>query len=378
MSGPATVFAVMAATAAIGGVLTIGLSGPAGSTAAAGALEETVAGFRLLARDRPSGLLVGLLGAQYIAIGALDVLYVVLALGVLGLGESGAGYLNAAFGLGGVLGIAATAALVGRARLVPPLIAGLALWALMLFTLGAWATTVGAFVFLAAAGAGHSLLDVSGRTLLQRTAPTELLSRVFGVLEGLTMAGLAIGSILVPILVAIAGTRAALIGVGLVLPLIAVLAGRSLLRLDHSATVPVTEIALLRSSPTFGMLAAPELERLARGMAPVSLEPGTTLIREGEEGDTAYLVADGELDISVGGTKLATLGRGDIVGEIALLRGGPRTADVAALDDARVYELEREAFLEAVGGSHRAAGALDTLIDRRLDEIAQASGRIAP
>ena len=358
--------------------MTIGLPGPAGSTGTSGALDDTVAGFRLLARDRPSALLVGLLGAQYIAIGALDVLFVVLALGVLGLGESGAGYLNAAFGLGGVLGIAATAALVGRARLVPPLIAGLALWAGMLFALGAWATTVGAFVVLAAAGAGHSLLDVSGRTLLQRTAPTEVLSRVFGVLEGLTMAGLAVGSILVPVLVALAGARAALIGVGLVLPLIAMLAGRSLLQLDHSATVPVTEIALLRSSATFGLLGAPGLERVARGMAPVVVERGSTLIRRGEAGDTAYVVADGEVDVSIDGTKLATLRRGDIVGEIALLRGGPRTADVAALTDSRLYSLDRDAFLEAVGGSRHAAGALDTLIDERLDAIAQASGRIAP
>jgi len=247
-----------------------------------------------------------------------------------------------------------------------------------LWTLGAWATTVGAFVLLAAAGVGHSLLDVSGRTLLQRTAPTELLSRVFGVLEGLAMAGLAIGSILVPILVAIAGARAALIGVGLVLPLIALLAGRSLLQLDGSATVPVTEIALLRSSPTFSVLGAPELERLARGTAPVSVERGSTLMRRGELGDTAYLVADGELDVSVDGAKLTTLGRGDIVGEIALLRGGQRTADVVALSDARLYGLDREAFLEAVGGSRHAAGALDTLIDRRLDRTAQASGRIAP
>ena len=378
VSGPAAVFAVMAAVVACGGVVTIGLPGPAGSTGTSGALDDTVAGFRLLARDRPSALLVGLLGAQYIAIGALDVLFVVLALGVLGLGESGAGYLNAAFGLGGVLGIAATAALVGRARLVPPLIAGLALWAGMLFALGAWATTVGAFVFLAAAGAGHSLLDVSGRTLLQRTAPTEVLSRVFGVLEGLTMAGLAVGSILVPVLVALAGARAALIGVGLVLPLIAVLAGRSLLQLDHSATVPVTEIALLRSSATFGLLGAPGLERVARGMAPVVVERGSTLIRRGEAGDTAYVVADGEVDVSIDGRKLATLRRGDIVGEIALLRGGPRTADVAALTDSRLYSLDRDAFLEAVGGSRHAAGALDTLIDERLDAIAQASGRIAP
>jgi hypothetical protein len=377
VSGPATVFAVMAAIAAVGAVLTLGLRGPAGSPGAEDALAETVAGFRLLGRHRPSALLVGLLGAQYIAVGALDVLYVVLALGVLGLDESGAGYLNAAFGLGGVLGIAATATLVGRARLVPPLIAGVALWTVTMWTLGAWATTVGALVLLGAAGAGHSLLDVSGRTLLQRTAPTELLSRVFGVLEGLTMAGLAIGSILVPVLVAVAGVRGALIGVGLVLPLIAVLAGRSLLALDHSADVPVTEIALLRSSTTFGVLGAPELERLARGMSPVSVEQGTALIRQGEEGDTAYVLADGEVEVSVHGTKLATLERGDIVGEIALLRGGPRTADVVAVTDSRLYSLDREAFLEAVAGSRHAAGALDTLIDRRLDHIAQASGRIA-
>ncbi len=369
----------MAVTAAAGGLLTIGLPGPAGAPAA-GPVEETVAGFRLLARDRPSALLVGLLGAQYIAIGALDVLYVVLALGVLGLGEGGAGYLNAAFGLGGVLGIAATAALVGRSRLVPPLIAGLAVWTLTMWTLGAWATTVGAFVLLGAAGVGRSLLDVSGRTLLQRTAPTELLSRVFGVLEGLTMAGLAIGSILVPILVALAGTRGALIGVG-ARPAADRGCSRDARcsRLDHSATVPVTEIALLRSSPTFSVLGAPELERLARGMAPVTVERGGTLIREGELGDTAYLVADGELEVSVGGSEAWRRSAVETSSARSRsLRGGPRTAEVVALGDARLYELEREAFLEALGGSRHAAGALDTLIDRRLDEMAQVSGRIAP
>jgi MFS family permease len=377
VSGPATVFAVLAAVAFLGGILTLGLPGPAG-VESAGPLEEAVAGFRLVARDRPARLLVGLLGAQYIGIGALDVLYVVLALGMLGLGESGAGYLNAAFGAGGVLGIAATAALVGRPRLAPPLLAGLAVWAVSLWLLAAWATTIGAFLLLAAAGAGRSLLDVAGRTLLQRTAPTELLSRVFGVLEGLAMAGLALGSILVPILVALFGVKGALVGVGALLPLIALLAGRGLLEVDRSATVPVTEIALLRSSPTFGVLGAPELERLARGLTPASVAAGTTLIREGDPGDAAYLIADGELEVSVEGTLLATLGRCDLVGEIALIRGGARTATVVAHNEARIYELDQETFLEAVGASHAATGALDSLIDRRLGEAAEASGRIAP
>jgi ATP-binding cassette subfamily B protein len=113
-------------------------------------------------------------------------------------------------------------------------------------------------------------------------------------------------------------------------------------------------------------------------MQPRAVEGGAALIRQGEQGDIAYLVADGELDVSVDGAQVATLDRGDIVGEIALLRGGPRTADVVARGEARVYALEREAFLDAVGANRHAAGALDTLIDQRLGEIAQTSGRIAP
>ncbi len=379
LSGPGAVFAAMAAVVLLGALITVGLPGPAGTAGSegeAGPLEETLAGFRLLARDRPARTLVTLLGAQYIGIGALDVLYVVLALGVLDLGQSGAGYLNAAFGAGGVLGIAATAALVGRPRLAPPLLAGLAVWAASLWALAAWSTTIGAVVLLATAGAGRSLLDVAGRTLLQRTAPTELLSRIFGVLEGLGTLALAIGSILVPVLVGLWGAKGALIGIGALLPLIALAAGRSLLSIDRSATVPVTEIALLRSSPTFGLLGAPQLERLARGLTPTSVGAGETVMREGEDGDRAYLVADGELDVSVAGQPIAVLRRSDLVGEIALLRTGKRTATVVARNDARLYELDTEAFFETVGGSHAASGALDQLVDQRLDETDKVGGRI--
>jgi hypothetical protein len=378
VSGPATAFAVMAALVAIGGALTLGLPGPAASAETASPIDEAVAGFRLVAREPSTRMLVGLLGAQFVVLGALDVLYVVLALGVLDLGESGAGYLNAAYGLGGVLGIAVTAAVVGRARLAPPLLAGVAVWSLSLWVLGAWATTISAFVLLAAAGTGRSLVDVSGRTLLQRTAPTELLSRVFGVLEGLAMAGLALGSILVPLLVALGGVSAALITVGALLPAVALIAGRGLLAIDREATVPVTEISLLRSSPTFSLLRPPELERIARGLTPMAVGAGEAFIREGERGERAYLVADGTLDVSVEGPTLAELGRGDLVGEIALLRGGTRTATVVARGDARLYELDRDAFLDAVGAHRPTAGALDSLIDRRLDKVAQAGGRIAP
>src|SRR3954453_15510232 len=150
-SGPGTVFAVMAIVALASALLVAGVNGPGAPAVAEDAkpLEEITAGFRVLKEEPGPRLLVGLLAAQFVAIGALDVLYVVLAIGVLDLGESGAGYLNAAFGAGGVLGLAATVLLIGGARLLGPLVVGVAAWCAALAILGVWPTTLGAFALLA-------------------------------------------------------------------------------------------------------------------------------------------------------------------------------------------------------------------------------------
>ena len=154
-------------------------------------VEEAARGIpRCCAREPAARLLVGLLGAQFVAIGALDVLYVVLAISVLGLGRLGAGYLNAAFGAGGVAGIAVTpvarrpAPAAAPGRRSASLRASAASRSSRL-----WPSALAALLLLAVAGAARSLLDVAGRTLLQRTAPADVLARVFGVLEGLSMAG---------------------------------------------------------------------------------------------------------------------------------------------------------------------------------------------
>lgn len=199
IGSPGLVFTVMAALALAGAALVAPLArkpAQAGGEEPQEVLAELAAGFRTLAREPEARLLVLLLGAQFVVVGALDVLYVVLAISVLDLGGSGAGYLNAAFGAGGVLGIAATAVLVGRSRLTPPLVLALAVWSAALAAIGAWPAMLGAFLLLAVGGAARSLFDVAGRTLLQRAAPPDVLARVFGVLEGLTMVGLAAGSLL--------------------------------------------------------------------------------------------------------------------------------------------------------------------------------------
>ena len=130
VASPGWVFAVMALVAAASALLVARVHGPAPACDALPAMQEALAGFRVLAREPSARVLVGLLGGQFVAIGALDVLYVVLAISVLDLGGSGAGYLNAAFGAGGVAGIAVTVALVGRRRLLPPLVLGVLVGAL--------------------------------------------------------------------------------------------------------------------------------------------------------------------------------------------------------------------------------------------------------
>ncbi len=364
VAGPGWVFLVMGAAVAIGALLVAGIAGPAANPASDTSVRsELVEGFTVVIREPAARTLVGLLGAEQISLGMLDVLYVVLAVGTLGMGNGGAGYLNAAFGAGGALGIGVTASLVGRARLIPALVVSLAVWAAAFVVMTVWTTAAGALFLLALAGAAHALFDVAGKTLLQRTAPPEVLARVFGVLEALMMAGLAIGSVLAPLLVHVGGARAVILGTGVLLPLLALLVGKRLYALDASADVPIVEIGVLRSLPLFSMLSPPALEGLARNLEPLSAAVGTAIVTQGEVGDRYYAIAEGEVEVIVDGIRVNTIGRGDGFGEIALLHDVTRTATVSALTAMKLYSLEKEPFLEVLTGhpaAHAAANAVAT------------------
>ena len=370
-AGPGAVFAAMAGVTAISALVVAGIHGPQGAHDTGdggrwGFVREVTGGIAVL-RERPAARpLVALLGAQYVVIGALDVLFVVLALDLLDLGEGGAGYLNAAYGAGGVLAIVATARLVGRARLMPAIVLGIGLWSAALAAIGLMASAVAAFVFFAVAGMGRDLFDVAGRTLLQRAAPAHVLARVFGVLEALIMAGLAAGSLLASVLVSVGGPRTAMVALAALLPLVALAGRRRLTSVDHSADVPVVQIALLRSLELTALLDPPELEGIARKLRPVAVSPGDEVIREGDEGTRFFVVADGELDVVAGDARVPSLRRSDAFGEIALLDNCPRTATVTARTKGLLYALERSDFLTIVAGDPRAAEEARRLADERL------------
>ena len=353
LAGVGSVFAVCAGLGLAAALLVAGLRAPSlaaeteaeADTSTAGVAE----GLRLAVRQPRLRLMLALLTADAVVVGALDLLVVILALTVLGRPPSWAGYLEFAFGAGAVLAATVSALLVGRRLGGPILAAALGLsGALAVIAFGPG--LAGTVILLAVAGAGHLLLEVATRTLLQRSVPPRLIGRIFGVLEGFTMAGLAVGALLVPALAHLGGSRLAVLGVAAVLPLAAVAGGRAVFRLDAGTAVPVVEIALLRSLPLFAELPAPAIEGLAAALRPVRLEAGAVLIRQGDPGDAYFAIAAGELDAEQDGHFLGRYGRGDGVGEIALLRAVPRTATVTAHTAATVYQLDRDLFLTAVLG----------------------------
>jgi MFS family permease len=324
---------------------------------AASVRTEITDGLDALATTPGARSLVSLLFLQQVVLGALDVLFVLVALAVLNRPEAWAGYLNSAFGIGSLCAVGVSFFLIDRRLPRPILVAALVVGAgLMAIPLAPRAAPT--VLLLAAVGAARSIFDVSGRTLLQRTVSPDVLGRVFGMVEGSTMAGLAAGSILVPALNSIGGSSAALVGTGAILPAAAIICSRSLLRLDRESRVPVVEIALLRSVDPLSRLPAPVLEGLARSLWPIELEAGDVLIAEGEIGDAYYAIASGRLEVRKSGALRAELTRGDGVGEIALLRDVRRTATVVAAVPSLVYGLPRDAFLIALTGhlpSQRAA-----------------------
>ena len=369
LAGVVSVFAVCAGLTAGALVLVAGLRVPTLAAApeegAPSVLAGLVEGLQLAVRRPRLRLMLALLSAEAIVSGALDLLIVILALGVLHQSQAWVGYMNTVWGVGALLAATGSAALIGRRLGVPILVAALLLsgvLAALAFGLGLGGT----LVLLAVAGVASNTLNVALRSMLQRSVPPQLMGRVFGVLEGLMFAGYAVGALLVPLFVHLGGNRLAFIGIAFVLPLAAAVGGRALFALDAGVPVPVVEIALLRSLPLFGELPAPAIEGLAAALIPVQLPAGDVLIQQGDEGDAYYAVASGELDTVQDGSFLRRVGRGEGVGEIALLRAIPRTATVIAHTAATVYELNRDLFLTAVVGHAATQRRADDIADTRL------------
>jgi MFS family permease len=329
-----------------------------------GARELISAGFRTIAHTSGAPLIVGLVAAQAFVRGCLNVLIVVAVFQVLDGSAADVGYLTAAIGVGGLLGAFGAMTLEGR-RLAVPFGVSLVFWGAPIALIAPRPYFLAAVLLLAIVGAANSVEDVAVFTLLQRIIPDDILTRVLGVVWGLAMGAVALGSIVAPALVEAIGPRAAFFVVGAILPLLALAAYRRLAEMDTKLAPAAAELEFIDQVPMFAPLSVAAKERVAANLVPLSVSAGEVVIRAGDPGDRFYIVGDGELDIDANGSH-GTARRSDYFGEIALLRDVPRTATVTAAVDSELYALHREDFLAAVTGHSAAHAAGQEVAEARL------------
>ena len=329
-------------------------------------LRELSAGVRAVGSDARLRGLASILACGAFMLGALDILYAVLAFEVLGLGQSGVGILGAATGVGMLAGAAVAVSLVGRRGLGRPLVAASAISGTAVMVLGMSPEVALAVLLLCVAGVGAQYVNIAIQTTVQRVVPDALLSRVLSVFEALATLALALGAVTVPLLVALFGPSGAFVAAGATLPVVAALAGRALLAADRGAIHRPREIALLRGIPMFAPLSAPVLEALAAALRPQRLAAGASIIRQGEPGDRYYIIAAGTVAVEIDGRHVHDQGPGDGFGEIALLRNVPRTASVTARSDVELLTLAREPFLAALTGLPASRLVAEGVVQQRL------------
>ncbi len=323
-------------------------------------------GYRTIFASRDLRLLVALYVAQTVVAGASAVYEVAIALDLLDLGESGLGVLNAALGVGGVVGGILALLLAQRGKQARDFGLGVVLWAAPLLLVAASPSVATALVAMLLIGLGNSVVDVNAETIIQRLVPDEVLGRVFGALDSAAIGGMAIGAAAMPLLINTVGLRSGLVVVAVAVSLVVVVSLGGLRRIDKVALAP-EGLAVVQGVPMLAVLPEHTLERLARTSTVVEVAGGSAVFRAGEVGDRFYIVEDGTADVVIDDEVVASLAAGDFFGEIALLRDVPRTATVLATGDLRVRAIDRRHFLPAVTGHAEASEQADLVVGRLMD-----------
>ena len=136
-------------------------------------------------------------------------------------------------------------------------------------------------------------------------------------------------------------------------------------------------IDVLSQVDVFRALDAERIDRLSRRMKMLIFGPGETILRQGEPGDSLYVVRSGTVAVQIGAgagkKELATLGPGQFFGEMSLMTGATRTATVVAKSDVDCYVVDKEAFQEIVQEKPELAGTISEILAVRQVALGEES-----
>ena len=374
-SGPALVFAICGAATANSAALSLRLKLIRGMIDTSAIKTREVvgavwAGLRALRAHAALGSLVILIAIGGVIRGLTDVLMVLFAEARLSGGGAEAGALGTGLGIGAVAGAVVAAGLIGRARIAPYLFGSALACTTAFCALGgtnALAVAIAMFILF---GLAESILHVTAAVGIQRLSPDEFLARIFGVSEGLQMGAMAIGSYVISLVVRGLGLGPAMVALGIAVLVSMVWTTARFRRLGGDVAPPPADVIdRLLQDPVFEHLAIAALSRLTVSLERVSVPAGVAVISEGELGDQYYLIVDGTVDVTIAGRFVRTMAAGDSFGEIALLRGLPRTATVTTTTTVELFAVARDDFLQAVTGHpHSMAAATETVRTFLADE----------
>jgi CRP-like cAMP-binding protein/predicted MFS family arabinose efflux permease len=323
-----------------------------------GILAGIVAGASAIRRIPGLLALSMFLMATLFAFGIEQVVHVLVAQHRLGMGAKGVGVLAACIGAGGLI-VAPFSSRLGRGTKSGALIVltGIGMGA-PLASLAIITRPTIAFGVLLIEGAATLGFEVLYITLLQRACPDELLGRVYALQDSAGAFARLLGSLAIPVLIAVASLETSLWVGGGVLVGAAVLLFPALQRLsnrletDRLNVAPIVEH--LRASGLFADAGEASLERLARASTRFASAAGECLIRQGNASDAMYLVTSGEVVVTStdeSGTLTSEVDRlssGAWFGEVGLIRSVPCTATVTTATSCELLRVDGPTFVSVL------------------------------
>lgn len=131
----------------------------------------------------------------------------------------------------------------------------------------------------------------------------------------------------------------------------------------------VEKILYLQGVSLFSDVPGNELMPLAMRAQVIRLGPGDVVFREGDPGDSLFVVFHGQIALQAGGRALAVLGEGEVVGELAMLDEAPRNVTASAVGEADVLRVSTEDFRNAVQDTTEFANRVISVLAKRLRDL---------
>lgn len=295
--------------------------------------------------------------------GAQTVELVLYAQRRLGFGGEGYGYLLAALGLGGLLSATVNGRLAISTKVSGIVVVTGAMFCATQLCYAATGNLPVALVATLVGGAGFVACEVVAETALARVVPSDVLGRVMGVIDAVSVAAMISGAIFAPLIINWTSLTTSMVLLGAASLIVTGLSLSRLRGLDELSRMRsellASRLAVIQRLPVVAGAPLVVLEQLASASQLCPLPPGVDIVVEGAPAHAFYAVIDGMVVVHRGGDVVAHLGPGDFFGERGLLDRAPRNATVTTREPTTVLRLEGDILLDAIQSAPTVLSALD-------------------